>query len=99
MGASSPEATETTASAPVTGDWSPVTIHLSSGKDHPGRLGHPWIFSGAIRDLDRSIEPGTIVRVQAADGSTLGIGYVNPRCDIAVRVLTRADEPIDAAFI
>ena len=99
MGASPPEATETTASAPVTGHWSPVTIHLRSGKDHPVRLGHPWIFSGAIRDLDRSIEPGTMVRVQAADGSFLGIGYVNPRCDIAVRVLTRADEPIDAAFI
>lgn len=86
-------------SAPVTGDWSPLTLHLRSGKDYPVRLGHPWIFSGAIRDIDRSIEPGTIVRVRAADGSALGVGYVNPRCDIAVRLLTRADEPIDAAFM
>ena len=83
---------------PVTGHRSPVTpssssptitLHLRSGKDHPVRLGHPWIFSGAIKDLDPGVEPGSIVRVQAADGSLLGVGYVNPRCDIAVRMLTR----------
>lgn len=63
------------------------------------RLGHPWIFSGAIRNLDPGLEPGTIVRVQAADGTVLGVGYVNPRCDIAVRLLSRADEAVDAAFV
>ena len=78
---------------------SPVTIVLRSGKDRPIRLGHPWVFSGAIKDLDRTAEPGCIVRVHAADGSFLGIGYVNPGCAIAVRLLTRADEPIDAAFV
>lgn len=35
----------------------------------------------------------------AADGTALGIGYANPRCDIAVRMLSRREEPIDAAFI
>ena len=86
-------------SGPVTGHRSPVTLSLRSGKDHPVRLGHPWVFSGAIKDLDPAADPGSIVRVRAADGSFLGIGYVNPRCTIAVRMLTRADEPIDAAFI
>ena len=93
---------------PVTGHRSPVTqlsdavpatLRLRSGKDHPVRLGHPWIFSGAIKDLDRTVEAGEIVRVQAADGSFLGLGYVNPRCAIAVRLLTRADEAIDAGFV
>ena len=83
----------------VTGPRAPVTLSLRSGKDRPVRLGHPWIFSGAIRDFDRSIDPGTIVRVAAADGTFLGVGYVNPRCDIAVRLLTRADEAIDMAFV
>jgi 23S rRNA (cytosine1962-C5)-methyltransferase len=96
------------AGRPVTGHRSPVTslssaqpatLHLRSGKDHPVRLGHPWIFSGAIKDIDAGIEPGSIVRVVAADGRFLGVGYVNPRCDIAVRLLTRADEPIDAVFV
>jgi 23S rRNA (cytosine1962-C5)-methyltransferase len=34
-----------------------------------------------------------------ADGRVLGIGYHNPRCSIAVRMLTREDRPIDASFI
>src|SRR5215831_18088871 len=76
-----------------------MELHLRSGKDRPVRLGHPWIFSGAIRDLDAALEPGSIVRVHAADGSVLGVGYVNPRCAIAVRMLSRVDEAIDAAFI
>jgi 23S rRNA (cytosine1962-C5)-methyltransferase len=74
-------------------------LHLRSGKDRPVRFGHPWIFSGAIRNLEPDVEPGTIVRVQAAGGDLLGIGYVNPRCTIAVRMLTFADEAIDASFI
>jgi 23S rRNA (cytosine1962-C5)-methyltransferase len=74
-------------------------IHLKSGKDRPVRFGHPWIFSGAIRDLDPSIDPGSLVRVRSASGDVLGTGYVNPRCAIAVRLLSDAAEPIDAAFV
>lgn len=77
----------------------PVTLFLRSGKDRPVRLGHPWVFSGAIRDLDPALPPGAIVRLCAADGAPLGVGYVNPRCTIAVRLLSRRDEPVDAAFI
>jgi 23S rRNA (cytosine1962-C5)-methyltransferase len=33
------------------------------------------------------------------DGRVLGIGYHNPHCSIAVRMLTRGDRPIDASFI
>ncbi len=76
-----------------------ATLSLRSGKDRPVRLGHPWVFSGAIRDLDPALPPGSVVRVAAADGTVLGIGTVNPRCAIAVRMLSRRDEPIDAAFV
>lgn len=84
---------------PVTGNGSPVTLFLRSGKDRPVRMGHPWVFSGALRELDPALPPGSIVRICAADGEPLGIGYANPRCAIAVRLLTRRDEPIDAAFV
>jgi len=77
----------------------PITLHLRSGKDRPARLGHPWIFSGALRDLPAALDPGAIVRVLASDGSFVGVGYANPACTIAVRVLSREDEPIDAAFV
>lgn len=77
----------------------PPMVRLRSGKDRPVRFGHPWIFSGAIRDLDQDLEPGTVVRVHAADGQFLGVGYANPGCTIAVRMLTVTDEAIDASFI
>ena len=74
------------------------TIHLRPNKERPVLLGHPWIFSGAIRDLDPALEPGTLVSIHTAAGEFLGRGYANPRCSIAVRVLTRVDEPLDAPF-
>jgi 23S rRNA (cytosine1962-C5)-methyltransferase len=77
----------------------PQTLFLRSGKDRPVRLGHPWVYSGAIRDLDPALPPGAMVRLCAADGAPLGVGYANPRCTIAVRLLSRRDEPIDAGFI
>ncbi|HVO24972.1 MAG TPA: class I SAM-dependent rRNA methyltransferase [Candidatus Margulisiibacteriota bacterium] len=73
-------------------------IHLKQGKERPVLLGHPWIFSGAIRELDPALPAGTLVRIDSAAGEFLGRGYANPRCAIAVRVLTRRDEPIDARF-
>lgn len=76
-----------------------LAIRLKPGKERPVLAGHPWIFSGAIADLDASIEPGSIVAVHDAEGTFLARGYVNPRCTIAARILTRSDEPIDAAFV
>lgn len=75
-----------------------MDLHLKPGKDRPVRVGHPWIFSGALREVDHGIEPGTLVRVCSADGDVIGRGYLNPRCSIAVRMLVRSDEPIGAEF-
>ena len=74
-------------------------VRLKPKKERPVLLGHPWIFSGAIADLDPGLEPGERVMVRDAAGAFLGRGYVNPRCAIAVRLLTRADEPIDAQLV
>jgi 23S rRNA (cytosine1962-C5)-methyltransferase len=78
---------------------SETVIRLKARKERPVLLGHPWIFSGAIADLDPNLVPGTLVAVHSAQGEFLGRGYANPRCAIAVRLLTRRDEPIDAAFV
>jgi 23S rRNA (cytosine1962-C5)-methyltransferase len=74
-------------------------IHLKPRKERPVLLGHPWVFSGAIANLDPQLEAGALATVEDAEGRFLGRGYVNPRCAIAVRMLTRADEAIDAGFI
>ncbi len=74
-------------------------VRLKPRKERPVLLGHPWIFSGAVAELDPSLEPGLTVAVHGASGEFLGRGYVNPRCPITVRLLTRRDEAIDARFV
>ena len=74
-------------------------LHLRPEKERPVLAGHPWIFAGAVRDLDPGLVPGTVVTVCRAGGDFVGRGYVNPRCTIAVRMLTRRDEPIDEHFV
>jgi 23S rRNA (cytosine1962-C5)-methyltransferase len=80
-------------------DVSEPIVRLKPKKERPVLLGHPWIFSGAVADLDPGLEPGRTVVVRSAAGEFLGRGYVNPRCAIAVRLLTREDQPIDAQLI
>jgi 23S rRNA (cytosine1962-C5)-methyltransferase len=74
-------------------------LHLRSGKDRPLRFGHPWIFSGALADLDPSLPSGSIVRVASSDGEILGSGYVNPNCSIVVRMLVWGEETVDADLL
>lgn len=40
-----------------------------------------------------------MVRVLSSTGECVGVGYANPRCTIAVRILSHADEAIDAGFL
>jgi 23S rRNA (cytosine1962-C5)-methyltransferase len=84
---------------PVATGQAELVVKLKPGKDGPGRAGHPWIYSGAIAELVGSEEPGALARVLSADGEILGIGTYNPRGSIAVRLLSRIEEPIDAGFI
>jgi 23S rRNA (cytosine1962-C5)-methyltransferase len=73
-------------------------VILKAGKERPLALGHPWVYSGAIAALDVTLPAGTLARIETAEGRSCGRGYVNPRCTIAVRMLTHVDEAIDAAF-
>ncbi len=57
------------------------------------------MFAGAVAHLDPRLPAGSLVRLESAAGEFLGIGAVNPHCAIAVRMLTRADEAVDAAFV
>ena len=76
-----------------------ITIHLKRGREGPVRAGHPWVFSGAIDSISGEVTAGSLVHVVTAENHLLGVGYCNPRCAIAVRLLTREHETIDATFI
>ncbi len=76
-----------------------MIVRLKPGREGPVRAGHPWVFSGAIATIEGKAPAGSCAQVLSADGTPIGIGYVNPRCSIAVRMLTWRVEPIDTAFI
>jgi 23S rRNA (cytosine1962-C5)-methyltransferase len=51
--------------------------------------GHPWIFSNEIDRVDGNVAGGEIVTVFTHDNKFIGRGYINPKSQITVRVLTR----------
>ncbi len=75
------------------------TVRLLPGKDRPVRQRHPWIFSGAIGRTHGELVPGGLADVLDANGTWLARGYVNPRSQIVVRLLTwERDEWPDDEF-
>ena len=75
-------------------------IFLRRGKEESLLRHHPWIFSGAIGRVEcpsDTIAEGEIVDVHTAAGDFIARGHYQIG-SIAVRVLTFAQEPIDAAW-
>jgi 23S rRNA (cytosine1962-C5)-methyltransferase len=61
---------------------------------------HPWVFSGAIADVDGTPRPGDTVRVVAHDGEFLAWGAYSPESQIRVRAWSfREDDLIDESFV
>ncbi|MFO0839134.1 MAG: class I SAM-dependent rRNA methyltransferase [Phycisphaerae bacterium] len=59
---------------------------------------HPFIYQRMLADADERARPGDAVAVYDKSGSFFGRGLYNPRSQIALRMLTYADEPIDESF-
>lgn len=75
-----------------------VKVILKRDREKPVLGFHPWIFSGSIDFIDDNFEAGDIVRVHSASGNFLGLGYLNPHSEIAIRMLTFQDKKIDGNF-
>src|SRR5947209_2347285 len=76
-----------------------ATVFLKRGRANPLWQGHPWVYSGAIAREDGSYQPGDVVDVADAEGRYIGRGFVNPRSQIRVRMVTSRDEAVDGALI
>jgi 23S rRNA (cytosine1962-C5)-methyltransferase len=70
-------------------------VMLKKGKEKPVLNRHPWIFSGALSRRDSDIEDGEIVAIQNHAGALLGYGYFSSRSQIAVRILSFGDVPVN----
>ena len=67
-------------------------VRLKTGREKPVKSGHPWVFSGAVEQIEPpGAEPGSPCRVVAADGSFLANGYLNPHSQITCRVVSRQE--------
>lgn len=51
--------------------------------------GHPWIFNNEVGTIEGAPAPGQIVEVLTHDKKFVGKGYINPKSQILVRLLTR----------
>ncbi len=67
-------------------------LKLKKNEQRRIRSGHLWIFSNEV-DTERTpfegFQPGQLVDVQASDGKSLGVAYVNPASLICARIMTR----------
>lgn len=64
-----------------------VKVILKRGREESLRRFHPWVFSGAIAQIQGSPAEGDVVGVYAADGAFLAAGHYQVG-SIAVRILS-----------
>ena len=76
-----------------------ITVTLAPGKEKRVNAGHPWIYRSEIARVEGEPAPGAVAAVVDHRGKFLGQAMVNLRSQIAARLLSRAEQPIDAAFV
>lgn len=64
-----------------------IKIILKKGREESLRRFHPWVFSGAIAQVQGNPAEGDVVAVHASDGSFLAYGHYQVG-SIAVRILS-----------
>jgi 23S rRNA (cytosine1962-C5)-methyltransferase len=77
---------------------SAAKIVLKRGRARPLWFGHPWVYSNAIDRVEGKAGLGSVVSLLDHDGRFIGRGTYNSRSQIAVRLLTRSEQPVDAGF-
>ncbi len=75
------------------------TAVLARGREGRALRGHLWIYDNQIEGFEGEPQPGEMVDVVTASGRFVGRGYYNPASRIAIRLLTRRDEPVDREFL
>lgn len=73
----------------------PTAVVSARGEERL-RSGHPWIYRSDVTDV--AAEPGAVVEVLGPRQRALGQAFYSDRSQITLRLLTRGDEDVDAAF-
>jgi len=76
-----------------------INVTLGPGKEKRVNAGHPWIYRSEIARIEGEPPPGAVAAVLDHRGKFLGQAMVNLRSQIAGRLLSRVEEPIDGTFV
>lgn len=74
-----------------------IKLILKKGRDESLRRFHPWVFSGAIAQIQGNPHEGDLVAVHSAEGEFLASGHYQIG-SIAVRVLSFSGDPLAPDF-
>jgi 23S rRNA (cytosine1962-C5)-methyltransferase len=73
-------------------------VRLKPRKALPFFSRHPWVYAGAIADVQGEPEPGAEVTLRSAEGNFIARGLYNPHSKVRVRLYSWEDTPLDDAF-
>ncbi len=62
-------------------------VVLHKGKEKKARNAYPFIFRDEIGGWEPRPMPGDWVEVSDYEGNLIGVGYANPKCSLAVRLM------------
>ncbi|MGQ9618585.1 MAG: class I SAM-dependent rRNA methyltransferase [Candidatus Aminicenantia bacterium] len=74
------------------------SIELLPKKELKIIKGEPWIWKGNIKTPLENFETGEIVKIIDQRGKFIGVGYINPKSLITVRLLSFEERDIDYNF-
>ena len=77
----------------------PAKAILRPGREKRVYSMHPWVFKSDIDQVKGEFVPGDIVDIISAKGRFLAKGYFNPNSQIALRIMSYQDTPVDRRLI
>ena len=77
-----------------------AVVTVKKGEARSLKAGGLWIYDNEIDTITGAVEDGALVRVNDFDGFVLGIGFINRKSKLTVRMLTRdKDAEINEEFL
>ena len=75
------------------------SVTLKPGKEKRVYTRHPWVFRSDIDSADAAVSTGDVVDIRSSKGKFLAKAFYNPTSQIALRILTYREEPVNRDFI
>src|SRR5687767_9912110 len=72
-------------------------VIIKPGKENSIRRFHPWVFSGAIKSVEKELKEGEVVEVYTDQQEYLATGHFH-NSSIAVRLISFQQQTIDLDF-